>query len=258
MNILNKVTVKSLRLNKTRTVVTIIGIILSAAMIVAVISFILTLQRYMLESVKLSDGDWHVMSLNVTQSDMDSLKQNSKVKDVSFYQNIGYSVLDDSDNDYKPYIYLCGFEQGLVDTLPVSLTAGRLPQNSNEIVLPEHLSTNGGISFKVGDKLTLNIGNRKLDGETLWQDTSLITDENNNTLESFSANSSKTYTVVGIIARPNFEDYSAPGYTAITLYDENVLSDSYNCYIHLNDPKDSLDFVENELAGGKTNSDLTI
>ena len=256
MNILNKVTVKSLRLNKTRTVVTIIGIILSAAMIVAVISFILTLQRYMLESVKLSDGDWHVMSLNVTQSDMDSLKQNSKVKDVSFYQNIGYSVLDDSDNDYKPYIYLCGFEQGLVDTLPVSLTAGRLPQNSNEIVLPEHLSTNGGISFKVGDKLTLNIGNRKLDGETLWQDTSLITDENNNTLESFSANSSKTYTVVGIIARPNFEDYSAPGYTAITLYDENVLSDSYNCYIHLNDPKDSLDFVENELAGGKTNSDL--
>lgn len=256
MNILNKVTVKSLHLNKTRTAVTIIGIILSSAMIVAVISFILTLQNYMIESVKLTEGDWHLMSYDVTQSEMESLKQNSKVRDVGFYQNIGYSVLDNSENDYKPYLYICGFEQGLAETLPVNLTAGRLPQNSSEIVLPEHLASNGGISFKIGDKLTLEIGNRRLDGQTLWQYTRFATSDDDKAIESFSASGSKTYTVVGIIARPNFENYSAPGYTAITLYDNTIASNSYDCFIHLNDPKDSLEFLENELPNGRANSDL--
>ena len=40
MNILNKLTIKNLKLNKKRTIVTIIGIILSVALICAVASMV--------------------------------------------------------------------------------------------------------------------------------------------------------------------------------------------------------------------------
>ena len=59
MNVLNRVTMKTLRRNRARTVVTIIGVILSAAMFTAVTTFISTMQHYMLASVLSTQGSWH-------------------------------------------------------------------------------------------------------------------------------------------------------------------------------------------------------
>lgn len=47
MNIFNKVTLQSMKKSRTRTIVTIIGVILSAAMITAVATFAVSLQNYM-------------------------------------------------------------------------------------------------------------------------------------------------------------------------------------------------------------------
>ena len=256
MNILNKVTAKSLKINKTRTIVTIIGIILSSAMIVAVISFIISLQKFLIDSQKLSSGSWHVMSTEITKSELDTIGQSTKINDISFFQNIGYSRLEDCENNYKPYLFISGFEPELFDTLPVNILSGRLPENSNEIVIPEHLSSNGGIGYKIGDVLTLDIGNRYIDGQKIYQDNALVTDENDNVLETFRPAISRTYTIVGIASRPEFERRSAPGYTAITIYDKSIDSDSYNCYMHMKNPKDSIDFAESEIPNGSVNRDL--
>ena len=51
MNVLNRVTWNTLKKNRTRTIVTIIGVILSAAMITAVTTFVSTMQDYMIRSV---------------------------------------------------------------------------------------------------------------------------------------------------------------------------------------------------------------
>ena len=59
MNILNRVTLKTLAKNKVRTLVTIIGIVLSAAMITAVTTSISSLQNFMLEVVIQTEGSWH-------------------------------------------------------------------------------------------------------------------------------------------------------------------------------------------------------
>ena len=59
MNIFHKVTIQSLKQNKTRTTVTIIGIILSAAMICAVTTFISSIQNYILDYAVYTNGDWH-------------------------------------------------------------------------------------------------------------------------------------------------------------------------------------------------------
>ena len=59
MNIMNKFTLRSLKHNKTRTIVTIIGVILSAAMITAVTTFASSIQNFLLEYAKSERGDWH-------------------------------------------------------------------------------------------------------------------------------------------------------------------------------------------------------
>ena len=60
MNIVNKLTLRHLKLNKKRTLVTVIGVIISVTMITAVAtfaeSFLGTMRNYQVES----GGNWHV------------------------------------------------------------------------------------------------------------------------------------------------------------------------------------------------------
>lgn len=60
----------------------------------------------------------------------------------------------------KPYIFIAGFNESSFDNLPIKLLSGRLPENSGEILIPQHLDENGGVKFSVGDTVTLNIGSR--------------------------------------------------------------------------------------------------
>ena len=105
------------------------------------------------------------------------------------------------------------------------ITEGRLPQNTNEIIIPRHLKTNGRVSYQVGDKITLNIGKRISDNYELDQ-TNPITEE-----ETLTQTYTKEYEIVGIIERPSrvIEPYTAPGYTFITLFDNNI-KNNYNIY----------------------------
>ena len=68
MNILNKVTLEILKKNKMRTIVTIIGIILSTSMFTSVTTIISSLQNYLLQNAYYNNGDWHVSALEVDDS----------------------------------------------------------------------------------------------------------------------------------------------------------------------------------------------
>ena len=67
MNILNKYTFKTLLKNKTRTLVTIIGIILSVAMFTAVTAFVASLRTFMIDAIIASNGDWHCSAYAVPE-----------------------------------------------------------------------------------------------------------------------------------------------------------------------------------------------
>ena len=57
MSIINRITLKNLLKNRTRTIVTIIGAILSAAMVTAVVTLIFSFQQFLVESGKAISGD---------------------------------------------------------------------------------------------------------------------------------------------------------------------------------------------------------
>ena len=76
MNILKKLTLKSLKLNKKRTIVTIIGIILSTALICAVAGMITSVQKTLINYAKSHSGNYHVCFKNIPNDELKYIKEN--------------------------------------------------------------------------------------------------------------------------------------------------------------------------------------
>lgn len=241
MNIFNKYTLKILRKNKTRTLVTIIGIILSASMICAVTSLATSLQSFLLQREIANDGDWHGAVYNISSEELAKLQGNDKILNYCTLQNIGYSILEEGINDSKPYLAVLGIDSSFEEMMPIHLIKGRLPENNTEIILPKHLATNGGVKYQLGDVLELSLGERLSNGEKLYQNTSYLSGKYGS--EELIPTITRTYQVVGFYERPSFESYTAPGYSALTLIDETA-SDSYSSYIKMNNPKDIYEFIK--------------
>ena len=235
MNILKKLTLKSLKLNKKRTIVTIIGIILSTALICAVAGMITSVQKTLINYAKSHSGNYHVCFKNIPNDELKYIKENKNVQNYFLSKNVGYGKLEKVENEYKPYIFVMEYDKKGLEQGGVTLLEGRMPENSNEIVIPEHLIKSGRINYTIGEKITLNLGKRQTkDGLELTQEDALLTDENEETesssksksetedLEEIVDTKEHTYTIVGIIERSNYkgiEGFSAPGYTAISYMD---------------------------------------
>ena len=251
MNVFNKVTLESLKKNRTRTIVTIIGIMLSAAMICASTTFVSSMQNFVLRCEIYSSGDWHGAVYDAAYKDYEDLRDSGKVSSAAYAQVLGYAKID-SANERKPYLYVLGGDaaSGYFETMPVHLILGTLPKDPTEIILPEHLTSNGKVNYKLGDTVTLDVGDRTLDGRRLGQDTPVYTYDSETQVEIMSGErlentEPRTYTVVGIYERPAFEDYSAPGYTALTAADTKSADQSpIHCYFKLHKPAGVYDFMK--------------
>ena len=94
-----------------------------------------------------------------------------------------------------------------------------MPESSGEIVISSHIRTNGSVDIKVGETLKLEVGERVSQGYELAQENPYSYEE-----EFFSPKEERTYTVVGIIERPNeqVEGRMAPGYSVFTCLDEEI------------------------------------
>lgn len=256
MNIMNQVTLRVLRQNRLRTLVTIIGIILSAAMFTAVTTSVASLQNFLVEVAIEADGDWHGAAMDVSTAHLEDLEQDAAVRSYTYLQNIGYAPLAEVNNDYKPYLFVGGMGERFTELMPVNLTDGRLPENTSEIILPKHLYTGGRLHYATGDILTLEIGERMIAGSTLNQWNGYLS-PNDGEPEELVIREQRTYTVVGFYERPSFENFSAPGYTALTLAD-GAESSTYDVYIKLNNPRKIYDYLETKFAGygSTTNNDV--
>lgn len=251
MNILKKLTLKSLKLNKKRTIVTIIGIILSTALICAVAGMITSVQKTLINYAKSHSGNYHVCFKNIPNDELKYIKENKNVQNYFLSKNVGYGKLEKVENEYKPYIFVMEYDKKGLEQGGVTLLEGRMPENSNEIVIPEHLIKSGKINYTIGEKITLNLGKRQTkDGLELTQEDALLTDESEETelssksksetedLEEIVDTKEHTYTIVGIIERSNYkgiEGFSAPGYTAISYMDnENDINTANISVIYSN------------------------
>lgn len=244
MNIFHKVALQGLIKNRTRTLVTIIGVALSAALITAVSVFAVSLQNYMINGAVKKYGDWHVQFTDVDDSFVQEQAEDSRVSEVVSTENIGFAMLNGGQNPDKPYLFIAGFNRENFDALPITLLLGRMPENSSEILIPAHVASNGGVKISVGDTLTLAVGSRRAGDETLSQHDPYRQGE-----ESLAFSEERTYTVVGVCQRPSFEEYAAPGYTLITMADNTEGAEHLSAFVTLEKPGQIRSYVKSAAQG---------
>lgn len=225
MNLMKTLTLKNLKLNRKRTIVTIVGIILATALLSALVTLVSSFQYSMIEYQKQKGGDFHVKFSNVKMSELSEFKNNRNIESTFETMGMGFAKLDGCKNEDKPYAYVmatdeAGFERGCF-----KLIEGRMAKNEDEIVIPRHLKTNGRIDIKVGDEITLDVGKRyDSNTESVISENSAYEHE----AETLTDIVTKHYKVVGIMERPGYgmEDYSAAGYTFVTYSDELAAIDN--------------------------------
>ncbi|WP_407269774.1 ABC transporter permease [Radiobacillus sp. PE A8.2] len=268
MNIVNKLTIRHLKENKRRTLVTIVGVIISVAMITAVATLGVSFLDLLKRQVIAEQGEWHVLYKNLDEEQLAAVQNDDATKSVVLTQDRGYALLEGSENDYKPYVFVKGYDKQGFENFPITLSEGRFPESPNEVVLPEHIESDAGVTYELGSQMTLAVGDREYqdmppDVPTIGQSTSLQTN-GEEVAETLVNTSEETYTVVGFIERPTWEPTWAPGYTIISYIDESTVSadNRVNASIVLNKVNSGLYnhadqlVAENKISSVTFNSEL--
>lgn len=235
MNIMNRVTWQTMKKNRVRTVVTIIGIILSTAMFTAVTTIVSSLLGYFREAEIYESGDYHVHAFALGGEAAAVASSDERVEKTSLLENIGYAQVD-SINPDKPYVCIFAADDTFFASMPVRLTEGRLPLADNEVILPAHLESNGGVSARIGDIVEYRVGKRVGLAEfakVRFTQNHAYQYEN----EMLEEEIAKSFAVVGFYERPGFEPFIAPGYTVLTKLNGGIAGGSYDCFFRFNDPK---------------------
>lgn len=243
MKLIRELTFKNLRLNKKRSIVTIVGIILSTALLVALCTMTGSLYKSLVEAQKASSGNYHYLFEGFDEERIAELERNKSIETLFSLKQCGYANLEDSKNEYKPYGDIIATDEDGFKNLSFNIIEGRMPENGNEIVISRHLRTNGRITFSVGENITLSVGSRKiLTLDEVFEENPSLTEEERecvteayndadyayiaeikdvlNQYDSFKAvelddgriipcertveTESKTYTIVGIMERPGY------------------------------------------------------
>ncbi len=270
MNIMNKLTLKHVKQNRRRTILTIIGIILSVAMFTAVSTGKDSCLKWM-ERLSMEDsGKWQVEYKNVPADKLSILQKDEGIEVLSLVETKGYATVDGMDdmlkekakNQGKHYLYLSAYNDTAFENMPIKLVEGHFPKNENEIVVPNHMLEGLTTPYKIGDTITVEYGQRQLitdnqpeeleafgldrekpieQSTKFLGESTTMTDSDGNSVtvgENFQyTGEKKQYTIVGIIDKPNFntEFFNSPGYTVLTGMDVSALlaDQKINAYIYL-------------------------
>ena len=234
MNIIHKLTFIHLKKNRKQTLVTLIGVILSVTMITAVAtstsSFLDLLQRRAIRT----DGNWHVLYHDVPVENLELITQDKNTKTSFLSQGIGHALLEGGQNSAKPYLHVMAFNEESTTAFPIHLIEGRLPENSQELIISKEVESLGGVSYNIGDTITLEVGQRVLDedGSLITQDTWVYDIFPEHLIET----KPYTFTIVGFMTEPRYASSWGPHFTVITSLDDTLYQtlDKFDISVQLN------------------------
>lgn len=235
MSIFTKLTQRYLSKNKTRTIVTLIGIIVSMALFTAVIEGAYSGYQFLKNREIAVTGQWQVIMNDVNQEGLEEAKTNKQIDQYENIYTLGWAKVD-NENDGKPYLLV----QSLGDTehalFPINLVSGRMPEKEDEILLPENFIANAKEKYQVGDTITLETGQRFIEKQQLSENTPY------QEKESLKNTTKHTFTIVGTMERLPFEieEFSCPGYTCIT---NGFHTDSQKLFVTIHSPSKMQDFL---------------
>ena len=253
MSILTKYTLRCLKKNRVRTLVTIIGIILSVALFTAVAEGAYSGQQYLIRVTEVETGSFHGVYTEVSDQELETLQALPEVDGTATLDSVGWALVN--EDSFYPYLRISSMSEGLADLLSVRLISGRMPENSREILISDRAAPSTGAELQVGQTLTLNVGQRiGADGLPLKENDPYLQggERLTDTLED-------SYTIVGMYHRlpSTVESYELPGSLALTV---GAAGTTHTAFFTLHDIKDTNEFIASHSFGstGDVNRDLLL
>ena len=161
-----------------------------------------------------------------------------EIKESAEWKEVGWAKVD-SVNEDKPYLHIQSVSDNIQDFIKIDITLGRMAQSPDEIVLPNHLATSGGLQYKLGDIIKLSVGQRVNEfGDRLTESQAWRGPD-----EKITEAAEKTYKVVGFYERLDYsvEARVCPGFTALTCGEE--AAGYMGVFVHLKHPSRIYDYV---------------
>ena len=263
MKVLNELSIKDLKLNKKRSIVIIIGIILSTALICGVAGLVTSFQKTFVETSKRNSGNYHTIFYDVPKDELKYIEENRGVENYYLSEELGFSYIPNAKvttDEEKPYVNVISMDVNFLKNMAIDIKEGRLPENDSELAISTRINEKYKTNFKVGDTITLDVGELQFeDGTKLNKHNSYLnnTGENEEIQQEEIVNSkAKTYKIVGIIERPEtcIEPMEAPWFTTITKMQE--IENKANIAVLYTNPYDYVKNTENinkmEKSGNNT------
>lgn len=146
-----QITGKYLKANKKRTILTIIGVILSVALISSIGLFVKGIQDAEIETTKAEFGSYHLSYKKVTESLVTKVKNNPKVSRSGMYLQ-GDSI---KLNDKLSATEIEATDKAL-ELLPIKAKKGRFPKNEKEIAVENWVLRYIDKDAKIGGKINVS------------------------------------------------------------------------------------------------------
>ncbi|HLO27740.1 MAG TPA: FtsX-like permease family protein [Anaerolineales bacterium] len=217
MNILTTYTLKYLRLNRKRTAVTVLGVLLSSALICGVFLLGVSFQRVMIDHEIFMAGNWHARFHGVPYAKAKYITENSAVQTAMLSAWLGNATYG-SQNEARPYLYITAYDAASFQNGSVTLISGRLPKNGDELLISRAMSVDSGLGLEPGSTLNVTFGQRNIPNHDelvkAWGGEEYVALQDG---ETFIPSVSKTYTVVGVMA-PQADETGMPADFPVLTY----------------------------------------
>lgn len=198
MSITKKLALRHLKQNKTRSVLTVLGITISVVMLTVIFTCATSFAHYYGERAINTNGNWHFFVKTDYESAKKYLLSDSSLKDIGFEKDLSteeqsYKIYSDKANYLRTGTIYQGDAQYIKDTVTCKYD-GALPKSDNEIMVEQSLIKNNGIELKIGDEIKIAVGSR-LKGDFVI----LPIKGNYQFGERFEKEKDETFKVVGIL-----------------------------------------------------------
>jgi putative ABC transport system permease protein len=220
-------------MNKRRTIVTIIGILLSTALMCGIGLLVSSFREFAIREIVESEGDYYAKIDHYAYQNISLLDSNQ----VSYYLNHvdGFFVMSEEvsrDDTYRTFASVRNVDDAYLSTL--KLKEGKFPSGDIEVLLS--FKTASILNLKVGDTFTKTIGTLMVDGETptsddIPYDATLIEEKE------------VTYKVAGILEKNSLydEEWSDIGYVFLNSHKD---TDVTTVYLKTKKAKNIFDYTD--------------
>lgn len=234
MNVIHKLTLRQMVMNRRRTIVTILGIMFSVALITAVATFSSSIMDLFKQAEIATHGDWHTAYEDVVPSDLQKIADDSNTREYTAIYNRGF--VKTPEWSLRRFITNIQLNPSAYGQMHGVLLEGRLPETPSEIVISKELAEDMPEQYAIGKSVLWELGKRKeipneeeqnlLSEGVLTQEDLILSWSSpyqGDIWEEFIPTENTEVTVVGIVDMPAFSQSHYAGYSTFSYLDPNTL-----------------------------------